>query len=540
MSWPSPPGGTTNAPIDRWEGRHSLALLLVVLLAFAHLVPFLGYLTDDTFIHFQFAKNLISGGGFSFEPGRATYGDTSPGWVLLMAATGRVVPGAGKAPPEAASMPSLGVIAKAWGALCLAASVLLLTRLGSSLGWAPSASLAAAALLAAHAWSARWALSGMETPLATLLVVAAVAAVASVLVSGKGTFVPGLLLGLATLARPECWLLLALGLAAIAYGSKAGRTRRITAAAGGALLGAGPWLVAAWAWFHQLLPNTSAAKAGVPFDPPLMLAALRASIRIFLSADALPLAALIVTAALWGPTLWHALPRERRAFWLFVAGWPLLLVVGLAAGGVQVVSRYLVPAAPSILLLGVASLRWTLARRGLARATAALALFLALDAGVNGYLTLRYSAPHARRHTAGLRSSLASFGLWARANTPPGTLFAMPDIGAFGYYSERPVLDLFGLVTPAMAPVVVRAGYDRVVEQMLFESVGRPSYLLDRAPDVNRLASPEEPSNPYQFIMARSIPDLGITRPRTYVYSLYAIRWDLYDRLKPRFALGGD
>jgi hypothetical protein len=111
------------------------------------------------------------------------------------------------------------------------------------------------------------------------------------------------------------------------------------------------------------------------------------------------------------------------------------------------------------------------------------------------------------------------------------------DIGAFGYYSDRPVLDLFGLVTPEMAPIVVRAGYDAVVENLLFEKVGRPSYLLDRATEANRLASDGEPSNPYRFIASHSIPDLGITRPRTYVYSLYAIRWEVYDSQGPHLAL---
>ena len=34
--------------------------LLVLLVEF----PFAEYITDDTFIHLQFAKNLLSGGGF--------------------------------------------------------------------------------------------------------------------------------------------------------------------------------------------------------------------------------------------------------------------------------------------------------------------------------------------------------------------------------------------------------------------------------------------------------------------------------------------
>ncbi|MGH7681638.1 MAG: hypothetical protein ACRENN_06580, partial [Candidatus Eiseniibacteriota bacterium] len=220
--------------------RHAIVVALLVLLALIHVSPFLGYLTDDTFIHLQFAKNLVAGRGFAFEAGHPTYGDTSPGWVLLLAATGRFAPGAGDTPTEARSMPALATIAKAWGALCLALSVLAMARVGMRLGWGPRLALAAAALLALHAWSARWALSGMETPLATLLVVLATGATVRALLQGRGALLAGIFLGLATLVRPECWILAALGVAAIAYGSTSRRLARGGAALAGVLLWGGP------------------------------------------------------------------------------------------------------------------------------------------------------------------------------------------------------------------------------------------------------------------------------------------------------------
>jgi len=433
-------------------------------------------------------------------------------------------------------MPELAWVAKAFGAVFLTFSLLMLARLGRRLGWRPASALALPALLAAHAWSARWAISGMETPLAVLLAVLALGAVARTTMEGRGGFLAGLFLGLATLARPECWLLAALGVGAVAFAAEGRRGKQALAALAGAAAGAGPWLAAAWHWFHQLLPNTSAAKAGAPFVPGLMVSAIRTSLRILISTDAVPIALAVVAIALAGPGLLRALPRGRRAFWLVVGAWPLLLVAGLAAGGVQVISRYLLPAVPSLLLLGVASLRWASGRLGARGQAAAVLALVALYAAPNAYLTLRYSAPHARRHTAGLRSSLATFGLWARDNTPPGTLIATPDIGAFGYYSDRPVLDLFGLVTPAMAPIAVREGYDAIVDRLLFERVGRPLYLIDRAREANRLARTEDPANPYVFLTSRSIPDLGITRPGPFVYSLYAIRWEVFDRMHPRLA----
>ncbi|MEK7316233.1 MAG: hypothetical protein AAB011_08640, partial [Candidatus Eisenbacteria bacterium] len=152
------------------------------------------------------------------------------------------------------------------------------------------------------------------------------------------------------------------------------------------------------------------------------------------------------------------------------------------------------------------------------------------------YVTFRVSAPAAREHTRGLLASLGGIGLWARQNTPPGTLFAVADIGAFGYYSDRPVLDLYGLVTPSMGPLSVSEGYDRVVTNLRFEGIARPEYLVDRARVEARLTVAPEPDSPYRFLFARSVPNLGITRPGEWVYSVYAIDWAAWELLHPKLA----
>ena len=511
-------------------------LLLVPLLALAHLIPFFGYLTDDTFIHLQFAKHWIAGQGFSFNAGEPTYGATSPLWVMLLAGLGRAVPGAADTPADATSMPPLAWLAKGLGALFTLLGVWAIGRAGRRVGFTAVESAALGILYAANAWSARWAISGMESPLAACAVAVALAALARTFFQGRGAFEAGIALGIAVLARPECWMLAALGLTAVALSRDEGRPKRIGAVLAGLAITVGPWLAAAAAWFHRLTPNTSAAKAGAWADASRALDALRTSIRIELASDALPIGLTVVALALVGPRLLREMPHSRRLFWVLVATWPVALVAGYAAGGVQVVSRYLLLAMPSVLLLGVASFRWATARLGGRARTAALALLLVAYAAQNAFVTFRYNAPHARRHTQGLRESLVTLGIWARERTPEGTLFALPDIGAFGYYSDRPVLDLYGLVTPRMAPIAVRAGYDAVVENLLFEPVGRPAYLIDRSVEMRRLESTEEPLHPYEYLFSRSIPDLGLTRPQRYYFSVYAVHWEIYDRAHPKLA----
>src|SRR6185503_5014700 len=49
------------SPPERPPALARIALAGILALAVAHTLPFRDYLTDDTFIHLQFAKNLLRG-----------------------------------------------------------------------------------------------------------------------------------------------------------------------------------------------------------------------------------------------------------------------------------------------------------------------------------------------------------------------------------------------------------------------------------------------------------------------------------------------
>jgi hypothetical protein len=514
----------------------SRALLLVLLIAVAAaLLPFLGYLTDDSFIHLQFAKHLVQGKGYSFNAGEPTYGATSPLWVFLLALAGKVLPIAVKAPSDPWSMPALAWVAKAFGLFFHLATIVILVLLGKRLGWGDKTSLGLGLLMGVQAWTARWAISGMETPLATALVALSLYGFAGVLIHQRPGWKTGLALGLAALARPECMMLAAIVTLAVWAGAERRHRAALEVLAGSAIVIV-PWLVTAWSWFHTMLPNTAAAKAGAWVKPGLFVATLHAAFQIELSADVLPLTVFVLVLAFGSRATALPAARGRRLFWLVCAAWPTLLVLSFALGGVQVVSRYLLTATPCVLLLGMASLRWVIATSFPKRYGPALALFLAAFTIQNGTLTALVSAPNTWSHTRGLRGSLVSLGLWARDRTPPNTYFAAADIGAFGYYSERRVLDLYGLVTPQVAPLTVREGYDAVVRRCLFEVAGRPDFLIDRHHVEGRLALDDDRQTPYRFLFARRIANLGITRPGSYYYSVYAIDWRVVDQTRERIA----
>ncbi len=515
--------------------RSRAILVLLLIAAAAALLPFLEYVTDDSFIHFQFAKHLVQGKGFSFNAGEPTYGATSPLWVFLLALAGKVLPIAVTAPHDPSSMPALAWVGKAYGLLFHLAAILALVLLGKRLGWDDRTSLGLGLLMASQAWALRWALSAMETPLAAACVSLALYALAGVLIRGRPGWVAGIALGLAVLARPECYLFAGIAVVSVWMGAER-RARRLLEVLAGFSLVLLPWLVTAWRWFHSLLPNTAAAKAGAALHPGLLVAAFHVVFQVELAADALPLALLVLVLAFGNRS--NALPaaRGRRFFWLACAAWPLLLVLFFALQGVQVVSRYLIPATPCVLLLGMASFRWVVATSFPRRYGLALAILLTAFVIQNGIFTALVSAPNTRAHTRGLRSSLVSIGIWARDRTPADAYFAVADIGAFGYYSERRVLDLYGLVTPALAPIVVRQGYDEVVTRCLFEVAGRPDYLIDRHPLAGRLAMMRDQPSPYRFLFARRIENLGITRPGGFFYSVYEIDWRVLDETRQRVA----
>src|SRR5690242_1575132 len=71
-----------NGPVTRIE---KFGLAVALLLALALMWPVRGYLTDDTFIHLQYARNVATGRGFVFNAGEPVYGSTSPLWVALIA-----------------------------------------------------------------------------------------------------------------------------------------------------------------------------------------------------------------------------------------------------------------------------------------------------------------------------------------------------------------------------------------------------------------------------------------------------------------------
>lgn len=511
---PSPYG-----PLRRVE---KIGLAAGLLLAVVLMLPLRGYLTDDTYIHLQYATHLAHGHGLVFNLGERVYGCTSPLWVALIA-----------------DGIALGwdplVTAKLLGALATLASVLLFMQLMRRTVRTPALRAFATVAWAGHAWMLRWSVSGMETPLAVALVLAGFVAFTEGKMWGSRPVRTGMLWALAALTRPEAVFLLVLWgvFLVVDTNSRPGLRRLVFGLLPPAVI-YGAWLLFARLYFGTFWPETLSAKAAGGVGLAYELGNLWRQAEIVGATDGALAVMLLVALALGG---WRRFAGGVRAQdllpWVWVIAVPLLYV----ARGVPVLSRYLLPLLPVLAWLAWSTAEeWWLggspaparARRALVFGAALMGVVLAQDFAVYRGAVL----PHVLSFSRGFQHSLVRWGKWFGENAPEGSSIAAPDIGAIGYFSHHRVIDLAGLVTPAMVPLLERAPQEDVVRRLGFASFARPEFLVDRGRRVGELAE----ESPYGQALVRlghaSVPNLGVARPGTRFYTIYRIDWTTYDRLR--------
>ena len=408
-----------------------------------------GFPLDDSWIHLHFARNLAAGEGFAYNPGHPVSGSTAPLWTLTLAA-GAAIAGA-----------SLWM-AKTLGVVSAIAAALVTRRAAIAFGAAPLTALVAAIALlwtGALAWGA---LSGMEVPLAALLVAVALLALAH-----QATWIAAVTAALAALARPEAILLVPL--LALARPLTVRRALLF-----GVLTAAflAPFVAFSYATVGGPLPATAVAKIeggllgwlGGLREPPLLTWVTRPRdfgfewIRwLFKTHPLLPLA-LPAAFAAWR---WRGRALGVVALALIIHPLAMALLAPYRGPGFQEgrYSTHLLPIAFVVLA-------------ALAGKTAARAMPVVLSGVL--IVSLIALAPAAERYAWGVQNINAMqvhLGHWLAARTPPTATLAVNDIGAIAFFSRRPVLDLMGLVTPEIMP------YQRHGES------GVIKYVIEHCPD---------------------------------------------------------
>ena len=428
---------------------------------------------DDSWIHMQFARNLAEGRGFAYNPGVPVSGSTAPLWTLLLGGTFTVF---GAHP----------VLAKALGLALTLGTAWLAGRLAGLWTGRRGLGLLASALTALAGPMVWGALSGMEVSLAALLVTASL-----LLRAQEREGAAAVALGLGTLARPEAIVLLPLF-----WLSGPLTWRRALRWVGPVAACAAPWVAFNLATIGSLLPGTAAAKieggllgalSGV--REPLATALLRRPgqyasewVRWLWRVD--PLLPLLVLPGLgwlawrWGRAalvpacvlLAHPLAMALLAPYRgpgFQEGrysihlLPLALVVAVAPLAGHRTAAPAGPDPPPPPSAGRLALSWG-CRAG------ALALLVGVLAALPGAAS-RYA--WAVQNIEAMQVHLAR---WVTDHTPPTARLGLNDVGAIAYFSRREIVDVMGLVTPAVLP------YRREGETGVLRYLERacPDYLI--------------------------------------------------------------
>jgi hypothetical protein len=460
-----------------------------------------GFPLDDAWIHQTYARNLASTGQWAFIPGQTSAGSTSPLWSLLLSLGYW-----------------LGVPYRTWtyglGIVALGLTGWTVARLGKR--FFPDRSWAGplAGLLCVIEWHLVWAsVSGMETMLYSWLSVLVVdvwlrvdsgdlpesfRAFGKVIRASASRWLGlGVVGGLLVLTRPEGLGLI--GLIGLAVGWRLrhmpGRLLRTWLAIGiGLALPLIPYLVFHYVTTGLPLPNTFYAKQ----EEYRTLLTLYPLWRRWLMMAAVTLVGgQVLLLPGFAYAIWRSISNLRSpnpsslpssygsllcaAWWfLHLALYALRLPVTYQHG------RYQIPIIPLFILLGVGGKAYLLLPRTqallprvLSRAmmAAILLLFLAfLALGARAYAT----------DVAFIQGEMVAIARWLEANVPPESLIAVHDIGAIGYFTPRPLLDLAGLVTPEVIPLITDE--TRLIEFMQAQGADYVVFFPDWSDAYRRMA----------------------------------------------------
>jgi len=431
-----------------WRDRR-LAVVLVVL---AIIVGVLGYSmrfhrADDAYVTYLYAKNVLAGNGFVFNQGEHVLGTTAPFHALMLALLGLIFD----------DLPTLANTLSFLSAYLLAVTILLIAlEVGR-----PRAGVFGAVLVAicTHTY--------LFAPLETVVV--ASMSWLLVLFHLRKSWMPfSVLSAVALLTRPDTVLLVALLLAAdLLRHRRPGRTLR-----SGLLVTAlvSPWIAFATLSFGSPIPNTAFAKSGWTGQASSFVAEIWPKIFSDLMLGSAAASLLVLAFTLVGG-LALLVDRDLRKLWIVPAWMALYLCAYTILKVSYAFSWYYFPLVCGSLFLAGFGLDSAL--RGLDRrmrdlpatgrrliSTAAILAAAILAAWQIGHgLAVAAEIPTAK--WSGARDEIyRSVAGWLTDHAPVGASVAMCEVGAIAYYSEIRVIDLWGLVTPAVIEHAKRGDYE--------------------------------------------------------------------------------
>jgi hypothetical protein len=485
-------------------GRTSLWRLIVPIVA---LVATSGYVTwnlgqghlgfplDDAWIHQTYARNLAETGQLAYLPGQPSAGSTSPAWSFLLS-VGYL----------------LGIDYRWWayllGGLALAATAWLTYRLFLVLSPKQPRAALLIALLCAGEWHLVWAAaSGMETILFAALSLALLAYGLHHLDARRSPDRPGalrreqrvvnvvgigLLGGILTLTRPEGLGLVGLTVIALLLLPRPVGRQNVPGRlleAGILLLALGavvaPYLAFNWRTSGSLFPNTFYAKQA---EYQIQFRAIDFAARLWrvLSPTLVGAQVLLLPGFCFAV---YRLIHDRRWMAMLPLAWWLAL---LSAYAVRLPvsyqhGRYAMPTIPFLMLYGGWGTALLLRPRSARLGVRVLSRGMPLAVGLLAVVFLARGARAYGDDVGFIDGEMVAMARWLNSHTASHDLLAVHDIGAVGYLTQRPLVDLAGLITPEVIPFLTDA--DHLADWMVREGASYAVFFPDFSRTYAQLAA---------------------------------------------------
>jgi hypothetical protein len=420
------------------------------------------HISDDAYITMRYSRNLRSAGAMSYNPPDPVLGTSTPLWTWVLAAGQMTGASPEKTAVAAASLADIGSMA-----------LILTSPAAGSI-----AAIVAAATIAAWPAYVMHAVSGMETSLYVLTVVAFVTAM-----SRAQPGVAAVAAALGALCRPDGALLAALGFVWTLAGHSRAAALRFAATV--ALIGA-PWTIFAFARFGSVIPSSVTAKASA-VDPWFLSFENLAA--YFLRGFYLPVTLLAFGgfAVIAAGFMTRARDDDRGTFlWRLWSVWALGYLAGMtAANAFTHFPWYFAPLLPIYTASAALAIETAASRAGHVPAVLRSAALRASLAAVLGaaLLTRMPALKSYLEASAAGREDLYASVATQLAGVDARCTVAATEIGTIGYHYPGRILDLVGLVSPEVV--------GRPLDAVLAES--RARWLVTYDTHFDRAVAGSEP-----------------------------------------------
>lgn len=463
------------AIMNRKENTVAIHLLILISLSILTVILFFQFSTEDSYITYRYAQNLARGEGLVYNPGEKFLGTTAPFYAFILAFFGIL----------GLNIPTMGGLLSS---VSLGMTVLLLYQLTLKKGY-PLVGLLSGLFILLNPWLLQT--FGSETFFQLLMVMCAF-----YFYDQEKSILTAIFCALAFLARADGIIPGIVIFADYLRKNKKFPLKEVLIF----LIFCFPFFLFYYFHLNTVLPSTLEAKRA-QYASGLWRSFLPGTLhfaRLIVKENNL-LVSFIPLIIIGG--IFYLFSRK---IWLLIAAWALLHTLGYTFLHVSFYHWYSVPLIFLLMLMSAFSFHFLLSflnffNKNQSRKWSIRILNQKIEFSISRFKDLDPSSRWAHRilsfvivvliaaalfggtkayyHT---RRSLPfpklqlykKAGKWAAQNTPPDASIAFIEVGYFGYYSQRKVIDLVGLVTPGVSSHIRRRDFQWAVRKY------KPDYFV--------------------------------------------------------------